>query len=543
MVRHRTAAPARAIPFFRTAVVWLFGLVMLWAAALVQAAVREDKAVALVIGNTDYKTAPLKNPSNDARAMAERLRKLGFEVVERNNLKTREIPGTLREFRSRLKPGAVALFFYAGHGVQIKGVNYLPAVDADITSEEDVTMQSIDVNRILEILDESKTRLNLVFLDACRNNPFTRSFRSSAAGLAKVDAPSGTLISFATRPGSTAYDGDGSHGLYTQHLLQHMNEPNLPVEQMLKRVVSGVKKESKGQQEPWMEGAIEGDFYFVGKGGQAASQTEAQAPAKAAPASSDQQLAMELAFWNSISQSKNPRDYQAYLGQYPNGQFAVLARERAQGSRTLEVHEADLMPTPAPEAPAPQAFAKPSGKPKRSLVAIAGFENKSTYSADKLWDTSGQMLTTSLLEMGTFRLVEWEKMKQLFDWKALSTNSLVKSPESMAKARKILLCEYFLSGAVTQYNVSVKSEVSAFSKRKIYTTQVRVDLVLQDSATGEYLAAAVGKGEKTQEFKGGMSGGETGSWDPATGDAALDEAIKDALKTLVRLYKDIEQES
>lgn len=539
MVKHRRAARALPAPFSRTAVIWLFGLMMLWAAALAQAAV-QDKAVALVIGNTDYKTAPLKNPSNDARAMAERLRKLGFEVVERNNLKTREIPGTLREFRSRLKPGAVALFFYAGHGVQIKGVNYLPAVDADITSEEDVTMQSIDVNRILEILDESKTRLNLVFLDACRNNPFTRSFRSSAAGLAKVDAPSGTLISFATRPGSTAYDGDGSHGLYTQHLLQHMNEPNLPVEQMLKRVVSGVKKESKGQQEPWMEGAIEGDFYFVGKGGQAASQTEAQAPAKAAPASSDQQLAMELAFWNSISQSKNPRDYQAYLGQYPNGQFAVLARERAQGSRTLEVHKADLMPTPAPEAPAPQAFAKPSGKPKRSLVAIAGFENKSTYSADKLWDTSGQLLTTSLLEMGTFRLVEWEKMKQLFDWKALSTNSLVKSPESMAKARKILLCEYFLSGAVTQYNVSVKSEVSAFSKRKVYTTQVRVDLVLQDSATGEYLAAAVGKGEKTQEFKGGMSGGETGSWDPATGDAALDEAIKDALKTLVRLYKDLE---
>lgn len=542
MVKHRTAAQMRATPFFRTAVVWLFGLLMLWAAALAQAAV-QDKAVALVIGNTDYKTAPLKNPSNDARAMAERLRKLGFEVVERNNLKTRDIPGTLREFRSRLKPGAVALFFYAGHGVQIKGVNYLPAVDADITSEEDVTMQSIDVNRVLDILDESKTRLNLVFLDACRNNPFTRSFRSSAAGLAKVDAPSGTLISFATRPGSTAYDGDGSHGLYTQHLLQHMNAPNLPVEQMLKRVVSGVKKESKGQQEPWMEGAIEGDFYFVGKGGQAASQSEAQAPGKAAATTSDQQLAMELAFWNSISQSNNPRDYQAYLGQYPNGQFAVLARDRAQGSRTLEVHEADLVPAPAPEAPAPQAFAKPSGKPKRSLVAIAGFENKSTYSADKLWDTSGQLLTTSLLEMGTFRLVEWEKMKQLFDWKALSTNSLVKSPESMAKARKILLCEYFLSGAVTQYNVSVKSEVSAFSKRKVYTTQVRVDLVLQDSATGEYLAAAVGQGEKTQEFKGGMSGGQTGSWDPATGDAALDEAIKAALKTLVQRYKDLEAEA
>lgn len=522
--------------------VWLLGILLLWSAA-VAAAAREDNAVALVIGNNAYKSAPLRNPINDARAMSERLRSLGFEVIERTNLKTREIAPTLREFRARLKPGSVALFFYAGHGLQIKGVNYLPSVDADIESEDDVTLQSIDLNRMLDGLGESKTRLNLVFLDACRNNPFTRSFRSSTSGLAKVDAPSGTLISFATRPGSTAYDGDGTHGLYTEHLLRHMNVPDVPVELMLKRVVSGVKRESKGQQEPWMEGSIEGDFSFVGNPTATAVAT-ATAPvkpsveaAKPAPAES---FAVELAFWESIRGSKNPREYQAYLKKYPSGQFADLAREHVNNSRTLEIQTQEA-PPPRQEAAVQQKPA--SGKPKRPMVAIAGFENKSTYSADKLWDTSGQLLTTSLLNSGSFRVVEWEKMKQLFDWQALSTNSLVKSPEKRSEARKILLCEYFVSGAVTQYNVALKSEVSAFSKRKTYTTNVRVDLVLQDAATGEYLAAAVGKGDNKQEFEGGASGGQTGSWDPASGDAALDAAIQDALKTLVKSYRDLQEDA
>ncbi len=544
--------PNRAISSTR----WLMVLFLALLALPVLAATRAEPAVALVIGNNDYKSSPLKNPINDARAMSERLRGLGFEVIERTNLRTREIPATLREFRSRLRPGAVALFFYAGHGVQIKGVNYLPSVDADITSEEDVSMQSIDVNRVLDILDESKTRLNLVFLDACRNNPFTRSFRSTAAGLAKVDAPSGTLISFATRPGSTAYDGDGTHGLYTEHLLRNMNEPDLPVELMLKRVVSGVKRDSKGQQEPWMEGSIEGDFYFVGKGRASASAAKPVTTPQARPSDD---LAVELAFWESVRDSRNPRDFQAYLSQYPNGRFAVLARERSQSARTLEVVDAEPTPAhkPAPAltmvapprqdhahqvALAQPTIAKASAKPKRAMVAIAGFENKSTYSADKLWDTSGQLLTTNLLESGAFRVVEWEKMKQLFDWHALSTNTLVKSPEKRAEARKILLCEYFVSGAVTQYNVALKSEVSALSKRKVYTTNVRVDLILQDASTGEYLAAAVGKGENKQEFSGGMSGGQTGSWDPASGDAALNDAIQDALKTLVRRYRDLDED-
>lgn len=492
-------------------------LVVCALASIVHAAAADSAPgrVALVIGNSKYASAPLVNPVNDARAMAETLRGLGFTVVERENIAAREIPSTLREFRSSLTPGSVALFFYAGHGIQIKGVNYLPAVDAEITSEEDVPMQSIDVNRVLDMLGESKTRLNLLFLDACRNNPYARSMRSGVNGLAKVDAPSGTLISFATRPGSTASDGASGHGLYTEQLLKTMAEPNLAIEQVLKRVGANVKKATRGAQEPWMEGSIEGDFYF--KGGGATLATTPTDP-----------LALELAFWDSVKSSANSRDYQAYLEKYPQGQFAPLARERAMNPPQV----AQAAPRDSP--PPPQRLASRSD---RKLVAIVGFENKSTFGSDKLWDTSGQLVFSTLMEMGTFRVVEWEKIKRQFDWHDLSTNSLVKSPQKMAEAQKILLTEYFLSGAITQYDVRQSSEVSAMSKRKVYTTNVRVDLSIQDAATGEYVGAANGQGSNRQEFSGDITGGQTGTWDPRSGDDALNQAIQQALKKLIDTYQ------
>jgi uncharacterized caspase-like protein len=222
-----------------------------------------ENKIALVIGNGAYTNSPLKNPVNDAKDMATKLRGLGFNVIERYNLQTKQIGGTLREFRSKLSPGAVALVFYAGHGLQINGENYLPAVDADINSEDDVPNQSLAVRQIMVVLDESKSRLNLVFLDACRNNPYARSFRSSDRGLARVSAPSGTLISYATKPGSVAADGNGRNGLYTSKLLAQMDS-NQEIEKTLKRVVTEVKAASQGKQEPWMEGSIEGDFCFAG---------------------------------------------------------------------------------------------------------------------------------------------------------------------------------------------------------------------------------------------------------------------------------------
>jgi hypothetical protein len=224
-----------------------------------------EKRVALVIGNAAYPESPLNNPGNDARDVSAKLSALGFDVIERTDLTVRQIGSALREFRSKLGPGAVAVVFYAGHGLQIKGENYLVAVDAEIASEEDVPNQSLAVKQIFDVLDDARTGLNLVFLDACRNNPFVRRFRSVAPGLAKIEAPSGTIISYATRPGSVALDGSGHNGLYTQYLLAAMDRTaEEPVELMLKTVARGVKVASKGEQEPWMEGSIEGDFCFGG---------------------------------------------------------------------------------------------------------------------------------------------------------------------------------------------------------------------------------------------------------------------------------------
>lgn len=173
---------------------------------------------------------------------------------------------------------------------------------------------------------------------------------------------------------------------------------------------------------------------------------------------------------------------------------------------------------------------------QRKLLAITGFENKSTYSSDKLWDTSSRLLFTNLIEMGYFRVVEWEKMKQLFDWEALSTSTLVKNPEKRNEVRKILLCEYFLTGAVTYFDVSQRAQVSALSKSKVIETTIRVDLLLQDAQTGEYVSAAKGEATERQEFSGGPLGGRTGSWDPKSADRALNNAIHEALARLTSIY-------
>lgn len=278
---------------------------------------QKEQRVALVIGNSSYKSSPLKNPVNDARDMANSLRGYGFTVIERTNLTTRQIGSTLREFRSKLTPGSVAVVFYAGHGVQIKGENYLPTVDAEINGEEDVPLQSLSTKQVMDVLGEAKTRMNLVFLDSCRDNPYARSFRSGSRGIAKENAPSGTLFSFATRPGSVAGDGDGRNGLYTSVLLEQIKQSNQPIEQVLKRVVSGVKFASKGQQEPWIEGSIEGDFCFG-----------VCQPLVGSALDASSEASKHERFWSEVSSIDSIAAYQAYIDRYPNGDYSKLAKAK-----------------------------------------------------------------------------------------------------------------------------------------------------------------------------------------------------------------------
>ena len=316
-----------------------------------------DQRLALVIGNSAYKVGPLRNPVNDARSMARALRSAGFDVMHGENLSHRRMFEMTRDFGRKLKPGVVALFYYAGHGLQVRDRNFLIPVEADVQSEEEVPYTSVDVNFLLDVMNRAKSRVNIVILDACRNNPFARSFRSGSSGLAQMEAPSGTLIAYATAPGRVASDGSGDHGLYTQHLLKHLTTPGLPVEILFKRVREGVERETKSKQVPWESSSLKGDFYFA-----AAAPVAAPAPPPApvaAPAGPDPALLTELAFWDAIKASSLAADYQAYLETYPKGRFAALARARANALKVAAAKPAPVA-APAPQRPAQVASVAPT---------------------------------------------------------------------------------------------------------------------------------------------------------------------------------------
>jgi hypothetical protein len=223
----------------------------------------KERRLALVIGNSAYEAAPLRNPVNDAKDFAAALADSGFEVTRLENASLRELRAALRDFGDRLKKqGGVGLFYFAGHGMQVKGRNYLIPVAAQIEREDEVEFESLDANLVLEKLDSAGNRFNIVILDACRNNPFARSFRSSTQGLAQMDAPSGAVVAFATSPGSVASDGGGRNGLYSQHLIETVRRPGLKIEEVFKQVRAAVRRDSNGKQTPWEATSLEGDFYF-----------------------------------------------------------------------------------------------------------------------------------------------------------------------------------------------------------------------------------------------------------------------------------------
>jgi len=219
---------------------------------------------ALIIGNSQYKNGPLANPVNDAYGMAISLQKLGFSVTHLENATQNEMIEAISQFGQQLtKSRGVGIFYYAGHGIQIAGRNYLIPIGANIKKEHDTKYEAVDVGRILDEMDKASNQMNVVILDACRDNPFARSFRSSGQGLAQLDAPSGTLIAYATSPGKVASDGAGDNGIYTKYLLTHMMTPGISIEETFKRVRAGVMQETKNQQLPWESSSLIGNFYFI----------------------------------------------------------------------------------------------------------------------------------------------------------------------------------------------------------------------------------------------------------------------------------------
>ena len=211
----------------------------------------QDRRIALVIGNGAYKSASLRNPVNDAGDIANALQELGFTVMLKINADQRSMKESIRRFGKKLRSGGVGLFYFAGHGIQVKGYNFLIPIDADIESEADVEYEAIDAGRVLAQMENAENDLNIIILDACRDNPFARNFRSSSSGLAKMDAPRGSILAYATAPGAVASDGPGRNGLYTSKLLKYMSKHGLKIEGMFKQVRVAVMRESENKQVPW----------------------------------------------------------------------------------------------------------------------------------------------------------------------------------------------------------------------------------------------------------------------------------------------------
>jgi hypothetical protein len=244
------------------------------------------------------------------------LKESGFTVMVRENTDQRGMLAALREFGDHLRAGGTGLFYYAGHGMQIKGRNYLIPVGANIEREDEVAYNAVDAQAVLDKMEAAGNVANIMILDACRNNPFTRSMRSGQAGLAQMDAPVGTLVAYATSPGAVASDGAGANGLYTQHLLTAIRQPGNKVEDVFKQVRANVRRDSSGKQVPWESTSLEGDFYFK-------TQAAAVAPVLVDPA-----LALESALWDAVKDSSLPIEVRAYLNRYPAGRFVAQAQAR-----------------------------------------------------------------------------------------------------------------------------------------------------------------------------------------------------------------------
>jgi hypothetical protein len=222
------------------------------------------KRIALVVGNANYKVRPLKNSGNDADDVSRSLKATGFEVIDVRDATLPQMRSAVRQFGDRLVNNDVGLVYYSGHGVEVKGRNYFIPVNADIQREDEIADQGLDVSLILEKMSTAGKGVNILIVDACRDDPFGRSFRSSSRGLAQMDAPRGTIIAYATSPGKVASDGDPRerNSPYTKHLVKAMQSPNKPIEQVFKEVRRAVQDETKNQQTPWENTSLSGDFFF-----------------------------------------------------------------------------------------------------------------------------------------------------------------------------------------------------------------------------------------------------------------------------------------
>jgi hypothetical protein len=354
----------------------MFGRILAGAAALCLLAAtavsaQAEPRLALVMGNSNYgkEIGKLPNPANDATAMAAALQQTGFQVTKIVDADWKQMKRAIVDFGEKLTaagPEATGLFFYAGHGVQVQGVNYLVPIGADISKEADVKIETVAADAVLEQMEFAGSRVNIIILDACRNNPMARGFRSVSRGLAPMDSVRGTFIAYSTSPGDVAADGEGANSPYTEALAKTLVQPGMGIEEAFREVRAKVMAATEEKQVPWDSSSLTAPFFF--KSGGAAK------PVTAGPSNFD----ADKALWDAIKDSKLTSDYQAYLSQYPSGTYASLARSRVaslggEAAPAQPVVTPAAKPKPAPEvtqpAVAPAAVPSPAPEPEPAPVA------------------------------------------------------------------------------------------------------------------------------------------------------------------------------
>ena len=385
---------------------------------------------ALVIGNGAYPISPLKNPVNDAEDMARILEKLRFKVIHRQDAGLKEMETSVRKFGRMLEKGGTGVFYYAGHGMQVDGRNYLLPVDAIIESPSDVRFAALDVGRVLGKMEDAGNGLNIIILDACRDNPYARQFRSTRNGLARMDAPRGTLIAYATGPGSVAADGDGRNGVYTRNLLKHISTPGMPVEQVFKHVRVDVISDTSQKQVPWESSSLTGNFYFAPAA--ADNSKNGSAPRQASGSPENQ----EVLYWEFINDSDNPALFQAYLEKYPDGVFSEKAQiqfNRLQSNQLEKIKLRAKSTTITSESDIDKMVARyafyersrnPHGNPRSSLIP-----QNDQIVIDRLtglmWQRAGSESALSFLGAANYvKQLNKEKFAGHHDWRLPTIDEL-----------------------------------------------------------------------------------------------------------------------
>jgi carboxyl-terminal processing protease len=319
-----------------------------------------EPRVALVIGNSAYKgdLPALPNPANDAKLMARTLRGLGFDVIDIEDASQADLKKAIGDFGNRLAAAgrdATGLFFYAGHGVQVNGENYLIPTDAQIQKEADVDLAAVTVSSVQSQMNFADNAVNVIILDACRDNPLKGSSRGMKRGLAEINAANGTFIAYSTSPGETAADGDGINSPYTKALAETISEPGVSIGDVFQEVRSKVLAETGQQQRPWDSSSLTGRFYF--KQADASQQVASVAPPANAPsndngiqgsASADGSMNVQKVYWDSIESSTDPAEFESYLNKFPDGLYAPLAKDRIEKLKGTQTASAEPSQTGAP---------------------------------------------------------------------------------------------------------------------------------------------------------------------------------------------------